>query len=274
MKKSILLFAMFVIGIYAITSCGGGDDPFAESANAAMGKIHINGVFEIIAEMNEKTRTMYTKKIVGLGKEAGLAFHEDWQKDDVEAGPLPALFLRGTSEVIQKSEVSLGLYLGSDFPIRRSNMLKGVQAEKFAEIRKDSKPQFFYDEPNKLYTAMFADIAGAKPCVSCHNDHENTTKTDWAMGDIMGATTWTYPKEYLTMEEVADIIRVYRLGVEETYKSYLAEVQAYKENKVPEIGEKWSDAGYAIPDAENFLKEMDEITAPEALTQLISLNEK
>ncbi|MEO1450038.1 MAG: hypothetical protein AAFV07_10955 [Bacteroidota bacterium] len=48
--------------------------------------------FEILAHENEKTRTLYTKKIVGLGKKAGLAFHEDWKKSEVEAGPLPALF--------------------------------------------------------------------------------------------------------------------------------------------------------------------------------------
>ena len=54
-------------------------------------------MFSILAAVNDKARTLYTKSIVGGGKKVGLHFHEDWESIDVEAGPLPALFLRETS---------------------------------------------------------------------------------------------------------------------------------------------------------------------------------
>lgn len=261
MKKTFTYSCGFILSLFFTIACSsGGEDPFAEEP-AKDYKFSVEEAFEIIAEENDKTRTLYTKKIVGLGKKAGLAFHEDWQKDDVEAGPLPALFLRGTSEVIQKSDVPLGLYLGSDYPVRKSNKFKGVQAEKFAEIRKNGKPQFFYDEANKLNTAMFPDFASAGPCVSCHNDHPETAKNDWALNDIMGATTWTYPNDSLTSTEMIAIVKIYRKGVEETYKSYLEEVKAYKTKEIPEIGTKWSDAGYSIPDVVTFIEEVETINA-------------
>jgi len=250
--------SIFSLSFFILFSCSSGPDPFAEEPAKAY-TFSVEDAFTIIAEENDKTRTLYTKKIVGLGKKAGLAFHEDWQKDDIEAGPLPALFLRGTSEVIQKSDVPLGLYLGSDFPVRKSNKFKGVQAEKFAAIRKDAKPRFFYDDANKLNTAMFPDFASAGPCVSCHNDHPETSKDDWALNDIMGATTWTYPNDSLTTEEMLAVVKIYRKGVAETYNSYLEEVKNYKSKEIPEIGKKWSNEGYAIPDVVNFMKEVESV---------------
>jgi len=201
--KNLSLFIFLTLAAGGLfTACGGGGaDPFAEVTSAEPNVVSVEDAFRIIAHENEKTRTLYTKKVVGLGKKAGINFHEDWEKSDVEAGPLPALFLRGTSNEIQKTSVPLGLYLGSDFPIVKANKFTGVQAEKFAKIRETAEPEFFYDEENALYTAMFPDFAGAAPCVSCHNDHPNTSKADWSLGDIMGATTWTYPNDSLTMSE-------------------------------------------------------------------------
>ena len=57
----------------------------------------VEEVLEMVAKENDVTRTLYTKAIVGKGKKQGMKFDEDWRKDDVEAGPLPALFLRGVS---------------------------------------------------------------------------------------------------------------------------------------------------------------------------------
>lgn len=214
----------------------------------------VEEAMEIVARENDVTRTLYTKAIVGEGQKQGMKFDENWEKEDVEAGPLPALFLRGVSSDIQKrNEVPLGLFLGSDFPVRKSNKLTGKQAELFAEMRQDKAPKFFYDEANQLQTAMFPDFAVAKPCVECHNKHPETTKTDWALGDLMGATTWTYPQDSLSFEELQAIILAYRKGVAATYDLFLAEVKNYKNSSVPEIGDKWPQKGNYLPSTETFL---------------------
>lgn len=270
----LVLFSALLMGAL-FTACGGGGvDPFAEVVAAEPSVISVEDAFRIIAHENEKTRTLYTKKIVGLGKKAGIGFHEDWEKADVEAGPLPALFLRGTSNEIQKTNVPLGLYLGSDFPIVKANKFTGVQAEKFEKIRKTSEPEFFFDEENQLYTAMFPDFAGAAPCVSCHNDHPNTSKTDWALGDIMGATTWTYPNDSLTMNETLAMVKVYREGVANTYETFLAEVRAFKEKDVPEITGKWSDEGYIVPDKDFFLEAVNQEVGADTFKEIMAFVDK
>ncbi|MEO1450037.1 MAG: DUF3365 domain-containing protein [Bacteroidota bacterium] len=164
----------------------------------------------------------------------------------------------------------LGLYLGSDFPIVKANKFVGVQAEKFAKIRETKSPEYFYDAENSLYTAMFPDFAMAQPCVSCHNSHENTSKKDWALGDIMGATTWTYPEDSLSLTEMMAAIKAYRSGVSATYDTFLEEVKTFKEKEVPEIGENWSDVGYAIPSNAVFMKAVNEEVAPETIEKLLA----
>lgn len=227
--------------------------PLPEEAESS--KLYsVEQAMEIVSKENDVTRTLYTKAIVGAGQKQGMKFDENWDKEDVEAGPLPALFLRGISNDIQKrGEVPLGLFLGSDFPVRSSNKFTGKQAELFVSMREDKKPKFFYDDANKLQTAMFPDFAVAAPCVECHNKHPETTKTDWAMGDLMGATTWTYPQDSLTFEELQAVVLAYRKGMAATYNLFLDEVKSFKGTPIPEIGSKWPRSGYFLPSAEAFV---------------------
>ncbi|MFY0650857.1 MAG: DUF3365 domain-containing protein [Cyclobacteriaceae bacterium] len=233
----------------------------------------IEEAFEIVATENDVARTLYTKAIVGAGKKQGLKFHEDWEKDEIEAGPLPALFLRGIAgDIRKKGDIPLGLFLGSDFPVRKSNKFVGKQAELFAEIRKDSKPKYFYDEENQLYTAMFPDFAAAAPCVSCHNDHPETTKTDWEMGDIMGATTWTYPSDSVSFEELQGIVMAYRDGAAATFQTYLNKAAGFKEVEVPPVGEAWPGSGiYTLPTPEIFLDSVNELASEKTLKGILKI---
>ena len=247
--------------------------PIPEEGSTESKKAYsIEEAFKIVAHENDVARTLYTKAIVGAGKKKGLKFDEDWAKNDVEAGPLPALFLRGiASDIRKKGEIPLGLFLGSDFPIRKSNKFSGKQAELFAQMRKDSKAKFFYDEENKLYTAMFPDFAVAKPCVSCHNDHPETSKTDWKLGDIQGATTWTYPSDSVTFDELQGIIMAYRTGAAATYDSYLAKTKSFTENDVPAVGDTWPSSGYILPKTDVFLDSIGELTSYETLKGILKI---
>lgn len=257
MKKVSLQLTKKIVAVlsasYALVSCGKGI-PEEESTSVASTKaFSVEEVLEMVAAENDITRTLYTKGIVGAGKKQGMKFDEDWQDDEVEAGPLPALFLRGVSADIRKSPVPLGLYLGSDYPINASNKFEGQQAELFKKIKADRKPQFFYDEGQKVHTAMFADVAMAAPCVSCHNKHKNTSKSDWKLGDVMGATTWQYPSDSLSYKEAIGVLNAYRNGTKAIYNAYLAEISAFKNSEKPVIGDKWPSKGFFLPTAEVFI---------------------
>lgn len=269
---------MPLVAMGLLTSCGSSELP--DSPGDSLSEVltteseaaifSIEKALEIVAKENDIARTLYTKGIVGPGKKQGIKFDEDWRKDDVEAGPLPALFLRGISSFIQKSPVPLGLYLGSDFPINAANKLEGKQAEYFAKIKETSKPEFFFDEANSLHTAMFPDFAGAKPCVSCHNEHEQTSKKDWKLGDIMGATTWTYPKDKITFTELKDIVEAYRGGIKYTLGEYVSEIEAFENSDKPMVGEKWPTEGLYIPAPEAFLDSVKTLASTGTLDAMLA----
>ncbi|WP_067150781.1 c-type heme family protein [Pseudotamlana agarivorans] len=251
-----------------IVSCGGVPEEKSESAGEEK-VFAVDEVLEMVSKENDVTRTLYTKAIVGKGKLQGMKFDEDWRKDDVEAGPLPALFLRGVASSIRKGPVPLGLYLGSDFPVNAANKFEGKQADLFQKIKKDQKPEFFYDEEQKLHTAMFADLASADACVTCHNKHPQTTKTDWKLGDVMGATTWQYPKDSLTYKETVAVLNAYAKGTVDIYMAYLDEIEDFKTSEKPEIGDKWPEDGKYLPSAEVFLDSVKKLSSYETMKHLI-----
>lgn len=266
--KNYITAAMIVVIAYGMTACGGGS---LKDGNAPKsGKMFsIEEVFKMLAHENHVARTLYTSSIVGPGKAAGLAFDEDWRKDEVEAGPLPALFLRSTSSQIQRTTVPLGLYLGSDFPINKANKFEGQSMDLFQQIKSDHEPKFFYDEENEVHTAMFPDFAGAKPCVSCHNEHPETPKSDWELGDVMGATTWTFPEDSVTFEQAQSMIMAYRDGAKKTFAEYIAEIEGFKESEKPEIGDKWPIDGLYIPSPEVFMDSVKTLSSKGTLALLI-----
>jgi len=262
----ILLIGLIVsLNIYLFVSA----PPPLESSVSVKKRFAINDIFEQLALENDATRTLYTKAIVGAGKKQGLSFDERWAEQGVHAGPLPALFLRGISNDISETEVPLDLFLGSDFPIESSNKFKGIQAEKFAQMRSDKKSKFFFDEITGKHIAMFPDYASAMPCVTCHNEHERTSKSDWVLGDIMGATTWAYPEDSLSTDDALKLIAAYRRGVKNTYLQYLKKFDATELNSKPEIGNKWPSQGNFLPDYETFSDSVQKLVSPAILSTVL-----
>lgn len=262
----ILLIGLIVsLNIYLFVSA----PPPLESSVSVKKRFAINDIFEQLALENDATRTLYTKAIVGAGKKQGLSFDERWAEQDVHAGPLPALFLRGISNDISETEVPLDLFLGSDFPIESSNKFKGIQAEKFAQMISDKKSKFFFDEITGKHIAMFPDYASAMPCVTCHNEHERTSKSDWVLGDIMGATTWAYPEDSLSTDDALKLIAAYRRGVKNTYLQYLKKFDATEIKSKPEIGNKWPSQGNFLPDYETFSDSVQKLVSPAILSTVL-----
>ena len=152
--------------------------------------IPIEDVFRVIAKENDIIRTLYTKSIVGQGKKAGLKFDEDWENADIQAGPLPALFLAKAASNIDINPVELDLFLGSHHPITPTNSFEEIQIEKFESLLSTKEPVFYKDPNSGIETAMFPDFASAMACVTCHNEHPDSPKTNWVKDEVMGATTW------------------------------------------------------------------------------------
>lgn len=232
--------------------------------------IPVESVLTMLDAENAAIRAMYTREIVGQGVKQGLAFKEEWKKEGVQAGPLPALLLRETSNRLQLRVPELGLFLGSDFPLVKENLFKGEQAAHYQEIKKSLKPKFFYDTGLGRTTAMFPDRASAQACVTCHNDHPNAPKKDWVLNEPMGATTWSYAGKQVPSETMLRMIGQLRSSAVDAYGSYLQKVARFEGAARPTVGDKWPRDGFYLPDLESFRKAVEAQNSASTLNALVA----
>lgn len=261
----ITLLSLACLGIYLFVSA----PPPLEDEKAAGASIPVAEMFVVLEAENDAVRAMWTKEIVAEGKKVGLKFDEHWRDPDMEAGPLPALFLRETAKSLEKNPVRLSLFLGSDYPINNANRFEGLQLERFQILRQIQQPQFFYMSDTRLYTGMFSDVAVSDACVECHNKHEQTPKRDWRLHDVMGATTWMYPAAAVSLEELVQVIAALHRGFDDAYGAYIKKVETFV--NPPAVGDRWPSEGYFVPSPEVFAQEVLKRTASHTLAALAAL---
>jgi hypothetical protein len=215
-------------------------------------------------------RAIYTREIVGEGTKQGLRFQEDWKKEGVAAGPLPALLLRETSSRLQMRVPGLGLFLGSDFPLVKENLFRGEQAQHYREVKRTLQPKFFFDAAQGRTTAMFPDRATSQACVSCHNEHPDSPKKDWVLNEPMGATTWSYAGRQVSSETLLHMVRALRRSAVDAYGSYLQKAANFPADARPAIGKRWPREGRYLPDAESFRQAVEAQNSIQTLNQLFA----
>ena len=271
MKNSPIVFLILsVIGIYLFVSAP--PELTTPPVDKNVSVVNVNKLFDLLSSEQSAARHLYTSKIVGPGIKSGLKFGEDWKEDGVDKGPLPALFLRSVGSELMRLDSGVGLFLGSDFPISPSNKFTSFQQKYFDEMKRSNNPAYFKDSTNNLYTAMYMDLASAKPCVSCHNDHPDTSKSDWKLNDPMGATTWTYSKSNLSLSELISHLKILRTSIRNSYAAYLDKVKTFEKEVI--IGDKWPSSGLYLPSIEVFMKEFENVSSSESINNLLGLQSK
>jgi len=242
--------------------------PLPEASAGGGKRLTAYEVLEMCAGENAAVRELYAKEIVGAGQKVGLRFDEQWEQIKIDAGPLPALFLRLTSKSLARSSVKLGLFLGSDNPINKSNRFSGPQADALEAMRRDREPRTFFMNDVKLYTGMFPDFAVATACVDCHNKHPDSPKHNWKLGDLMGATTWTLPSNSVSVSETLEVLAALRNAFGDAYASYIEKAKTFA--LPPEIGKKWPSQCYCLPTPETFMQEAERRISKPTLDHLLS----
>jgi len=264
--KACVLGGLACLAVYLFISA----PPPLEAATGRAGMdraLDTRRMFDAVNAVNAATRDLYTRRIVGNGIKAGLKFGEDWAQPGVDKGPLPALFLRLVAARLEAKPPRLGLYLGSDEPINKSNLITGPQAESFARLRAGRAPQYT-QVPGVGQVALYPDPASAPACVSCHNAHPDSPKTDWKLDDVMGATTWTYPDDRVGAADYLAATEALYQAVEESYQAYLTKAAGFA--NPPLVGTVWPEAGLnVLPGADVFMTEVRRLTAEQVLVMLV-----
>jgi hypothetical protein len=65
--------------------------------------------------------------------------------------------------------------------------LKYLGLLKYQKLQINPILKSFYRKDNRYFKAIFPDKAVKKTYVNCHNNHPNSSKKDFKLGDVMGA---------------------------------------------------------------------------------------
>jgi hypothetical protein len=153
-------------------------------------------IADALHSVMEADRTVYTRLIVNRlqNEEKVIKASEHW-KDD-KALVLPAQMFRYGSEMVAEKGAPFSYSLLSLWPVNKQNGAKtSVEKAGLEAVAKDGKP--YYAEETlggkKYFTAVYPDKAVAKACISCHNDHKDSPRRDFKMGDVMGGVVLRLP---------------------------------------------------------------------------------
>ncbi len=147
-----------------------------------------------------ETRGYYTKNVVGEAKANGIKISHAY-KNQESAIPLPATMVHEINKKLNTSEAGFKINLYSDFPFpwrSNENHLDEFRQEALTFLKENPKEAFWRREVVDGKVSIryaTADSMSAQGCVTCHNNHPQTPKSDWKLGDVRGVLEVTLPVE-------------------------------------------------------------------------------
>lgn len=152
----------------------------------------------------DSDRTVYTKKIVNrLVKKAKVIKASEHFNDD-KALALPAQMFRFGAELVakrskKKPDVNFSYSLQSLWPVNKQNAPKTKAEKAGLKYVAEHKGKNYYTTEKlggtNYFTAVYADTGVAPVCVSCHNNHKDSPRRDFKLGDVMGGVVIRIPVE-------------------------------------------------------------------------------
>ena len=117
---------------------------------------------------------------------------------DVDNGvPLPAQMFRLGYEAVSEVNDDFTYSLQSIWPINSQNAPRTPMEKEGLEYVANNLGKNFYGTETlggkDYFTAVYADVASVKACVTCHNGHKDSPKTDFKLGDVMGGVVIRVP---------------------------------------------------------------------------------
>lgn len=103
--------------------------------------------------------------------------------------PLPATMIHDLSDLMQGGGTTVKLYSPFPFPQRRERTVDQFARDAWNYLQ--NTPDGVFSRTETLHgrstvRVALADRMSAQACVSCHNSHPQSPKTDWKLGDVRG----------------------------------------------------------------------------------------
>jgi len=147
----------------------------------------------------ESDRTVYTRVIVNRLSLQDKVITASEHFEDDQALALPAQMFRFGAEMVASQTEDFSYSLQSLWAVNKQNLPR-TEAEKagLAFIADNPSERYYAEEELggvKYFTAVYPDIAVAPACVSCHNDHADSPRRDFELGEVMGGVVLRIPLE-------------------------------------------------------------------------------
>jgi len=189
--KAIFSGAVTLSAMLLLSSCGSG-----EAAKPGIDpKVYTDSLFAVM----KADRTNYTKLIIqrlGPNGVSAIKPDEHW-KDISEGAPLPAQMFRAGAEAVAELTDEFTYSLQSTWPINKQNAPKTEMEKNGLEYIAANPGENFYGEETlggtTYFTAVYPDVAVSAACVTCHNEHKDTPRTDFELGEVMGGVVIRVP---------------------------------------------------------------------------------
>lgn len=134
-------------------------------------------------------RGYYTKYVISDVKAASNISPGIDHQDDPTVVPLPATMIHDVSALLAQEETSLTLYSPYPFENRRDRPMDDFMQAAWTALSQNPEASFQRTEVingNTVLRVAVGDQMVSDVCVSCHNSHAASTKTDWQLGDLRG----------------------------------------------------------------------------------------
>ena len=193
-----------LIGLGIAASVAGIGSAIADSDAFNKPTISPKAMADALHLVMDSDRAIYTKKIVNrlVKKDKVIKASEHFEDD--KALVLPAQMFRFGSELVAKraeklDDVNFSYSLQSLWPINKQNAPKTEVEKEGLKFIAENKGENYYAEETlggtTYFTAIYPDVGVAPVCVSCHNGHKDTPKSDFKLGDVMGGVVIRIPMD-------------------------------------------------------------------------------
>ncbi len=188
MKKAVVS-TLATAMIFTLTSCG------EETKKGIDPAIYTDSLFAVM----KADRTNYTKLIIkrlGPAGAGSIKPAEHW-KDLDNGAPLPAQMFRAGAEAVSELTDKFTYSLQSQWPINSQNAPRTEIEKKGLQFIADNPGDNFYGEETlggtTYFTAVYPDVAVSDACTICHNEHKDSPKKDFKVGEVMGGVVIRVP---------------------------------------------------------------------------------
>ncbi|MFQ5450963.1 MAG: DUF3365 domain-containing protein [Nitrospinaceae bacterium] len=196
-------------------------------------------------------RRVYADDIVDrLAKRTSLRATEHWKQENTLL--LPAQFLLMASKISNEGGIGMKYRLTSLWPINKKNSPKSeIERLGLQEVSKNPEEPFTWIVKVGgiwYFQAVYPDTATSDSCASCHNQHPDSPRNDFKLGDVMGGILINLPlgrhgkkseseKNMLPPEVVSDYVHSILEADRTIYSKHV--VDRLKNNNIMEASEHW-----------------------------------